>query len=81
MTWLDADTTATITHNFGLTATQNTQLLPQVLIGIDSSSAGTVNGVVTITRNPNTVVLTKASAAGSGGTLAVTCLRPWTPTL
>ena len=42
---------------------------------IDSSSAGTVNGVVTVATATNTVTLAKASAAGSGGTLRFACQK------
>jgi len=80
VTWLDADLTAIVTHNFGLTATQNTQLFPIVIVNIDSTSTGTANPTITVTRSLNNITLTKVSAAGSGGTLAVTCLRPFEPT-
>jgi hypothetical protein len=73
--WADADTTALVTHNFGLSNAEITALFPLVDISIDSSSAGTVNGVITTARTSNVLTLAKASAAGSGGTFIVQLLR------
>ena len=69
--WLDADLTAIVTHNFGLTTTQLTALMPWVTFNNDVSDAGTANPTITITKTANNITLTKVSAAGSGGTMQV----------
>lgn len=75
--WLDTDTTATVTHNFALAATDPAALFPVVVITENVNSAGTVAPAVVINKtSTNAVVLTKSSAAGSGGTLDVAVLRP-----
>ena len=69
LAWLDADTTATITHNFGLSAAEITALFPAVELVYDSTNAGTVNGVISVVSTANVLTFAKASAAGTGGTL------------
>ncbi len=68
VTWLDADLTAVVTHNFNLTAAEITALFPAVIKTVDGSSAGTVNAIVSWASTANVLTFTKASAAGSGGT-------------
>ena len=71
----DTDTTATITHNWGLTATQNTALMP--VVGIQLTSAPTT--AIPVTQGvlgTNTVTILKASATGSAVTVQVTLMRP-----
>jgi hypothetical protein len=70
-TWLDADTFCVITHNFGLALSELTGLFPLVSVETDPSSAGTVNAVRSYTKASNTVTISKASAAGTGGTFQV----------
>jgi len=69
-TWLDADTTVTMTHNFGLSATELTALFPITSLIIDSTSTGTglQAGTIAVSKATNIVTLTKVSAAGTGGT-------------
>lgn len=74
--WADADTTATITHNFNLSATSVAQLRPTVIFNLDPSSTGTASATITVTKGQTVVTLTKSTAAGSGGTLNVAILRP-----
>lgn len=70
LSWLDADTTATITHNFGLSAAEITALFPLVSLIIDSTNTGTglQAGTIAVSKAANTITLTKVSAAGTGGT-------------
>lgn len=77
VSWADADTLATVTHNFGLASTDPAALFPVVNINIDSTSTGTASATVTVTKtNTNAVTLTKSTAAGTGATLQVIILRP-----
>lgn len=76
LTWLDADTVATLTHNFGLSTAEVAQGFPLVMIDNDSTSTATAFGATLVSGLANTVVLSKASAAGSGGVLAVKILKP-----
>ena len=68
--WADADTIATITHNFGLSTAEITALFPVTTLVIDSTNTGTglQAGTIAISKATNTVTLTKPSAAGTGGT-------------
>lgn len=75
-TWLDADLTMIMTHNFGLSTVELTAQFPIVSRQTDPSNAGTINPVVTVTKATNSVTLTKASAAGSGGTFQFFIERP-----
>lgn len=75
----DSETTATVTHNFGNpgygpTDTSRGWPIPIVYY----ASAGTGPVVVAMAVNSTTLVLTKASSAGSGGTFQVNILRPST---
>lgn len=82
ITWLDADLTALVTHNFALSLALQTALLPIVSRETDPSNAGTVNPVVTVTKTSgNTVTFTKVSAAGSGGTFQFFIERPFSEVL
>jgi hypothetical protein len=74
----DADTTALITHNMniplGSTPTQHGQNSgsPIVILGLDTSSAGTLLSPISFTRGTNTLTLTKlAVTAGTNGTVEV----------
>jgi hypothetical protein len=71
----DADTTATVTHNFGLAAADPANLFP--LVDINVSSPGTVVPILSVVlTNTNAVVINKVSAAGSGGTYNVLIQKP-----
>ena len=76
VTFLDADTTATVTHNFALTAGENTQLFPLVSLIYDSTTSTTLAAPFAVLKGLNTITITKASAAGSGCTLQVQILKP-----
>src|SRR5882672_34341 len=73
---LDTDLTATVTHNFGLSAAELADLFSVPIV--NASSGVSVFPGFTIARTANTVVLTKPSAVGSGGTFEVVILRPST---
>jgi hypothetical protein len=71
----DTDTTATITHNWGLPATAPGQLFPVPIFFIQSP--GTAEPIISfVLTNTNAVVMNKVSATGSGGTYGVVLLRP-----
>lgn len=73
-----ADTTATITHNMGLSATELAELMPIPIIYYNT--AGTVDGFIQVSfPDGNTCVLTKtATGNGTESTLNVVLLRPQT---
>jgi len=72
----DADTTATITHNFGATTAQLNAGFP--IVNFNFSTAGTLAVNYSVTVGANTVVIAKAStSAGSGSTLEVQIARPY----
>lgn len=73
----DADLTAVITHNFGLSAQELLNLFPIVTIN-SGNVTNTVYPGFFVTRTTNTVTLTKPSAVGSGGTFEVSIDRPST---
>ena len=75
----DTDTQFTITHNFGNPAygpTDTSKGFPYPIIFYTSAGTGPV--VFQAVPSATTVVFTKSSAAGSGGTLQVVILRPST---
>lgn len=75
----DADTTCTITHNFNLTAAEQTNLYPNISWIENNDSTGTVAPVLKFTVSTNTIAVTKNNTgAGSQGTYLVTISRPWT---
>jgi hypothetical protein len=74
----DADTTATITHNWSLTTAQLAKLRPWVTVLVMGNMA--VYPGLTWALSTNTAVVTKASTAtNSGGTINVVMQRPWSP--
>jgi hypothetical protein len=74
---LDADTALTITHNLALAAGDPASLFPVVNVQLDSSSAGTIYPIVTLSlSNTNSVLATKGSVLGSNCTLQITISRP-----
>lgn len=76
---LDADTTFTITHNFGNIGNGPTELSKGYPIPYCYyTSAGTGPVLFQMVPNATTCVFTKSTAAGSGGTLQVVLLRPST---
>jgi|SRR5215469_4895576 len=75
----DTDTTATITHSWGLTTTQSAQLQPFVITYLQTP--GTAVPILSFSLAANTVVVTKATGAGSGGTYVVILQRPFSENL
>jgi hypothetical protein len=73
-----AATTFTITHNWGLTAAQNTNGFPQVEYEQLLAAGYTAAPLIT-SKNPNTVVFSCTAFTGAG--LRVRLIRPWSPTL
>lgn len=79
----DADTTITITHNWGLTAAELAAGQPDVSIAL-LTAAGVLSAPTVTTYGTNTVVLTKSTAVGSGAAPAqiqVVLTRPFSTTL
>jgi hypothetical protein len=78
LTWGDADTTATVTHAFVLSATETAAGFPYVSINQDSTSAtGTIYGLYLVSKAAaSAIVISKLSAAGSAAALQVQILRP-----
>ena len=74
----DADTTATITHNWSLTTAQLAKLRPWV--NMLRMSGMSVYPGLTFALSANAVVMTKGiTATNSGGTVNVVIMRPWSP--
>ena len=72
----DADTIATFTHNFGLTAAQAACLQPYLQWYNDGTSLGTVAPFFTFTRTTNVITINKTSVVGSNCTIIVIVRRP-----
>jgi hypothetical protein len=73
----DADTTATITHNFNSSTAALAALRPWVQLY--ALSVGTAYPALSWALGANTLVITKGNATtGSGGTYNVIIQRPWT---
>lgn len=73
----DADTTCTITHNFNLSAAEQTNFYPDISYIPNTDSAGTVAPVLKFVVATNTIAVTKLNTvAGSGGTYRVMVARP-----
>lgn len=73
----DADTTATITHNFQTSTGDIAQLMPQVIL--NQSGAGTGPIAILVTRtNSVSITLTKGTTAGSACTCEVVISKPHT---
>ena len=73
----DTDTTATITHNWGLSTTQNTALFPLISVALNSTPT-TANPITVGVLGTNTVTILKASLTGSAGTVIVNLQKPHT---
>lgn len=70
----DADTTATVTHNFGFTTYAIGRLYPFVIL--DKIGDGTAPGFTVISKTSNTVVITKESTAvGSNGSFDIAIFK------
>jgi len=79
--YTDADTTITLTHNWALSAAAQAANEPDIIVrSYAVGSATTFNlDEITWAVSTNTAVGTKASIAGSGGTICVTLRLPATP--
>ena len=74
----DADTTATLTHNWSLTTAQLAKLRPWIHYYVTGGMS--VYPGLTWALAANTVVITKAATTtNSGGTINVVLQRPWSP--
>lgn len=74
----DADTTATLTHNFAESTTALAQLFPDVIfypVTLTSVSE-TSPPIVTVALLTNSITITKISAVGSGGLWNFKLARP-----
>ena len=72
LAFADADTTITITTNFGLTAAQNLQLQPWVTYAWNAVNAATTAApALTTSLSTNSITLGKTNLTGSGGTAYV----------
>jgi hypothetical protein len=75
LNWADADTTATLTHNWNFSAAEQTALLP--IVDIFPTQSNTQTTVVAVTaQGTNSVTVGKGANAGSGGTYVIQMLRP-----
>lgn len=71
----DADTTAVVTHNWGLTTAQQNNLWPTIqwYTQLASTVVPIISWAIT---NSVAVTMTKVSASGSNGTYVVILMRP-----
>lgn len=73
-----ADTTATITHNFGIVVGVGGQASLNPIVIITPLVGDTVNPIIAVALATNTVVLTKGSTVvGTDCTVAVYIMRPF----
>jgi len=72
----DADTTAVITHNWGLTTAQLNNLWPTIQLYLNTNGGTALPIITWALTNSVSVTMTKVSASGSGGTYTVVMLRP-----
>lgn len=81
--WIDADTIATITHNFQFPVTftfpypNAAQFKPQVFHEYISYVTGAPAAIFVGSFTSNTIVFQKTSLASTAGTVLVTMRRPW----
>jgi hypothetical protein len=75
VTYAEADTTATVTHNWGMTAAEAQQYQPWV--SIYTVTSGTAVPLFSINvANTNAVVVDKTAANGTSGSFCVILQRP-----
>ena len=81
--WIDADTIATVTHNFQLPITFTfpypncAQFKPQVILNYISYVTGAPAALFVGSYNTNAVVIQKTNLASTAGTVLVVLRRPW----
>jgi hypothetical protein len=75
--FLDADTTAIVTHNWQTPLSDFSSLFP--LISFYNATAGTTgNAVLTWAHTDSSnITITKTAGLGTGGTVVVELERPW----
>ena len=73
----DADTNVVITHNFKLTAAQLANLWPVVIATIVTAGTLAVNYSVALTDSSTVTIAKVSTSTGSGSTLNVQILRPY----
>jgi hypothetical protein len=78
--WADSDTTAPITHDFGVGTTgpspNTSQYLPEVIITPVSLGTAGLPSLTVVWTSGNVVTIGKGSTAGTGGTFVVYVRRP-----
>ena len=76
----DTETSCTFTHNWGLSGTETNQYfpIPSAIMGFANLGTAGGNSWGVSTYGANTIVLTKGSTTGSGGTFTVQFFRPTT---
>lgn len=72
----DADTIATILHNWNLSTAELAAQFPLCIVNASTSGTAPLTFAVSWASSV-ALVLTKANVAGSGGTFDVAVLRPW----
>jgi hypothetical protein len=81
--WIDADTIATVTHNFQLPVTYTFpypnvgQFKPQVILNYISYVTGAPAALFIGSFNSTNIVVQKTSLASTAGTVLVVMRRPW----
>lgn len=75
LNWADSDTTATLTHNWNMSAAEQTALLPITTIFPTQTNTNTTVVAVTA-QGTNSITVGKQANAGSGGTYVVQMLHP-----
>lgn len=81
--WIDADTIATVTHNFQLPVTYTfpypncAQFKPQVILNYISYVTGAPAALFIGSFNSTNIVVQKTSLASTAGTVLVVMRRPW----
>lgn len=72
----DGDTTCSITHNWNLSAAQQTGFRPNISYVPGPGSTGTLMPILAFTWSTNAVTVAKISAVGSQGIYICTLNRP-----
>ena len=83
--WIDADTAATVTHNFQYFSTftfpfpNAAQLNPQCILNYISFVTGAPAALYVGSFSSNFIVVNKIALASTAGTVSVVMRRPWLP--
>ena len=74
---LDSETSCTFTHNWNLSGTATNEFFPVPIVqGFGAGTAGQTFAVFNFTYGVNTLVATKTSGVGTGGTFSAVLLKP-----